>query len=135
MSDDPNDISALTPGHFLIGTPLLAPPEPEIQNPPVSLINRWQRLKALHQLFCVRWKHEYLHELHKRYKWKSPSDNLKEGMLVVIREENLPPNSWRLGRIERVVAGKDSLVRVADVRTERGVIRRPIVKLVVLPSN
>ena len=56
-------------------------------------------------------------------------------MLVVIREENIPPNSWRLGRVERVIVGKDSLVRVADVRTERGIIRRPIVKLVVLPSN
>ena len=30
MSEDPSDNSVLTPGHFLIGSPLLAPAEPEI---------------------------------------------------------------------------------------------------------
>ncbi|XP_065354992.1 uncharacterized protein LOC135949373 [Calliphora vicina] len=29
MSDNPTEISALTPGHFLIGAPLLSPPEPD----------------------------------------------------------------------------------------------------------
>ena len=56
-------------------------------------------------------------------------------MVVVIREENLPANEWRLGRIERLVMGKDHLARVADIRTLRGVVRRPIVKWVVLPTN
>ena len=44
-------------------------------------------------------------------------------------------NEWRLGRIENVLVGKDSLALVADVRTDRGIIRRPIVKLVILPTN
>ncbi|XP_051864344.1 uncharacterized protein LOC127566357 [Drosophila albomicans] len=68
MSEDPSDLLALTPGHFLIGGPLISVLEPPINQPATSILNRWQRLKALHQQFCFRWKDEYLKELHKRTK-------------------------------------------------------------------
>ncbi|XP_062127717.1 uncharacterized protein LOC133840077 [Drosophila sulfurigaster albostrigata] len=71
MSEDPADLLALTPGHFLIGGPLISVLEPPINQPATSILNRWQRLKALHQQFCFRWKDEYLKELHKRTKWQS----------------------------------------------------------------
>ncbi|XP_062143168.1 uncharacterized protein LOC133850923 [Drosophila sulfurigaster albostrigata] len=71
MSEDPSDLLALTPGHFLIGGPLISVLEPPINQPATSILNRWQRLKALHQQFCFRWKDEYLKELHKRTKWQS----------------------------------------------------------------
>ncbi|XP_075158044.1 uncharacterized protein LOC142231314 [Haematobia irritans] len=135
MSEDPSDLNALTPGHFLIGSPILAPIDPSIREAPMSLVNRWQRLKAIHQHFCIRWKDEYLKELHKRHKWQRPTENLKENMLVVIREENIPPNCWRLGRIVKVYPGRDSRVRVADVTTAKGLITRPITKLVILPID
>ncbi|XP_075162900.1 uncharacterized protein LOC142235535 [Haematobia irritans] len=135
ISPDPSYLVALTPGHFLIGSPILTPIDPNIRDTPMSISNRWERLKAIHQHLCARWKEEYLKELHKRYKWQKPSENLEENMLVVVREENLPPNVWRLGRITRVYPGNDGRIRVADVRTERGIITRPITKLVVLPSE
>lgn len=134
-SQDPSDLSALTPGHFLIGSPILVPIDPYLKDAPISISNRWQRLKVINQNLCMRWKEEYLKELHKRYKWQKPSANLEENMMVVIRDENLPPNSWRLGRISKVYPGPDARVRVADIRTERGTITRPITKLVVLPSE
>ncbi|XP_070064022.1 uncharacterized protein [Drosophila virilis] len=68
MSKDPTDLLALTPGHFLVRGPLLSATEPEIKENAASIINRWQRLKALQQQFCLHWKHEYLLELHKRNK-------------------------------------------------------------------
>ncbi|XP_075157895.1 uncharacterized protein LOC142231162 [Haematobia irritans] len=134
-SQEPSDLAALTPGHFLIGCPILVPLEPESNQSPISIQNRWQKIKALYQQFCTRWKNEYLKELQKRHKWKTPDSNLQEDMLVVVKEENLPPNSWRLGRISRIYMGSDGRVRVADVRTERGTITRPITKLVVLPHE
>ncbi|XP_075162902.1 uncharacterized protein LOC142235538 [Haematobia irritans] len=54
MSQEPSDFDALTPGHFLIGSPVLAPIEPNIREAPMSLVNRWQRVKAIHQHFCTR---------------------------------------------------------------------------------
>ncbi|XP_059217544.1 uncharacterized protein LOC131994722 [Stomoxys calcitrans] len=131
-SASPSDLTALTPGHFLIGTPILVPLDPEYSQAPISIQNRWERLKAIHQHFCSRWKDEYLKELQKRYKWQKSSDNLKVDALVVIRDENLPPNCWRLGRITKVYHGSDNRVRVADILTQKGLITRAITKLVVL---
>ncbi|XP_075167709.1 uncharacterized protein LOC142239833 [Haematobia irritans] len=69
-SDNPNDFSPLISGHFLIGTSMLAPAEPDISGQDVTLANRWQRLKIISQYFCMRWKSEYLNDLHRRTKRK-----------------------------------------------------------------
>ncbi|XP_062122497.1 uncharacterized protein LOC133836179 [Drosophila sulfurigaster albostrigata] len=135
MSEDPSDLLALTPGHFLIGGPLISVLEPPINQPATSILNRWQRLKALHQQFCFRWKDEYLKELHKRTKWQSPTRNLRIGDMVVIKEDNLPSNEWRLGRVLTTCPGTDAKVRVVDVLTARGTIRRPVAKLILLPMD
>lgn len=133
MSDNPDKLVALTPGHFLIGAPLLSPPEPLIEESTLSLVNRFRKLKALTHQFCVRWKEEYLFSLNKRYKWKYPQRNVEINDLVVIRHEKLPPTSWKLGRVVGIHPGDDGHVRVVDVRTDQGIVRRPVVKLVVLP--
>ncbi|XP_065362054.1 uncharacterized protein LOC135955625 [Calliphora vicina] len=95
-SDDPNDLTPLTPGHFLIGTPLLTPAELDVSSESLTLVNRWKRLKIIYHPFCQRWKTEYLGELHRRYKWKFPQENVKVNDLVVLKDNNLPPNEWKL---------------------------------------
>jgi len=70
--EDTTDLLALTPGHFLVGGPLLSIVEPEVKVESKSILNRWQHLKSLHQQFLTRWKDEYLKELHKRNKWQVP---------------------------------------------------------------
>ncbi|XP_043062956.1 uncharacterized protein LOC120321436 isoform X2 [Drosophila yakuba] len=135
MSEDPSDILALTPGHFLIGGPLLVPAEPPTAGEASSILNRWQRLKALGQLFASRWKAEYLKEFHKRTKWQIPTRNMSEGDMVIIKEDHVPSYGWRLGRVQRVYPGSDDKVRVVDVRTARGILKRPISKLVFLPVD
>ncbi|XP_065355004.1 uncharacterized protein LOC135949382 [Calliphora vicina] len=134
-SDDPTDLSPLTPAHFLIGTSLMTPPEKDLQNENLTLTNRWKRLKIIYHSFCQRWKTEYLRELHRRYKWKYQSENLKVDDLVVIKDSNLPPNEWKLGRITKTYFGHDKNTRVVDIRTANGIITRPITKLVVLFHN
>ncbi|XP_065355901.1 uncharacterized protein LOC135950281 [Calliphora vicina] len=134
LSESADCLDVLTPGHFLIGGPLLAPPELEISEAPVSIINRWQRVKAINQRLCMRWKDEYLKDLQKRHKWKFMQRNIEIGDMVVIREDNLPTNEWRLGRVQKVHIGKDGHVRVVELKTARGLVTRPVVKLVVLPT-
>ncbi|XP_037828346.1 uncharacterized protein LOC119616154 [Lucilia sericata] len=72
MPDNPSEPIALTPGHFLIGSAILASPEPTIYESSISIVNRYRKLKALIHQFCKRWKEEYLVTLHKRYKWQHP---------------------------------------------------------------
>nr|XP_041632606.1 uncharacterized protein LOC121502840 [Drosophila kikkawai] len=134
MSEDPTDLLALTPGHFLVGGPLLATVEPEIKGASTSIINRWQHLKALHQQFRLRWKEEYLKELHKRTKWQVLTRNLEVGEMVIIKDDNLPSNEWRLGRIDSVFPGPDGHVRVVNIRTARGIVKRPVAEVVLLPG-
>lgn len=131
VSEDPSDVTALTPGHFLTGKPIMAFPEPKSDN--TSVANRWQKLKALQQQFAIRWREDYLKSLHKRYKCKNSTPNRKPGDLVVIIDDSLPPNEWMLGRIEATRDSSDNHVRVADIRTATGIITRPVVKLCYLP--
>ncbi|XP_059217643.1 uncharacterized protein LOC131994781 [Stomoxys calcitrans] len=133
ITEDPSDLTALTPGHFLKGAPLLAFPEPT--SPKLSLVNKWLKLKALHHQFALRWKEDYLKTMHKRYKWQRQSPNLNINDLVVVIDDLLPPHEWRLGRIVKTYPGPDANVRIADVRTEAGIINRPISKLCYLPLS
>lgn len=56
--------------------------------------------------------------------------------MVIVKEENLPPLKWKLGRIQEVLPGKDELVRSVIVKTQAGVYKRPITKLgLLLPTN
>ncbi|XP_073811776.1 uncharacterized protein [Musca autumnalis] len=134
-SDDPNDLSPLTPGHFLIGSPLLTPAEPDLSEENITITNRWERLKILPQILCQRWKAEYLKELHRRYKWKRQQDNVRLNDLVIIMDDRVPQNEWKLGRIIGLFPGQDNNIRVVDLKTSNGVIRRPITKLIPLLSE
>ena len=46
------------------------------------------------------------------------------------------PTKWPLGRVVQTFSGKDDLVRVADVKIQRGAFKRPIHKVaLLLPSE
>ena len=83
MSDDASSLEALTPGHFLVGGPLLAPTEEPPIGTPESIINRWLRVKALAHEIAMSWKDEYLATLHARTKWRTPQMNIRIGDLVI----------------------------------------------------
>ncbi|XP_068147830.1 uncharacterized protein [Drosophila tropicalis] len=133
MSEEPTDCLALSPGHFLVGGSLLSFTEPEIKDLVPPIINRWQRLKAESQHFCTRWKEEYLKELHKQNMWQFPCKNLEVGDLVVLKDDILPFNEWRLGRIHQTYSGSVGNVRVVDLLTSRGFVKRPVAKLIFFP--
>jgi len=49
---------------------------------------------------------EYHTSLPERTKWQLEDDNLKLDTLVVLKEPNLPPSKWILGRIQEIHAGQ-----------------------------
>jgi hypothetical protein len=65
--------------------------------------------------------------------WIKKKPNLSPGDLVILKEDDLPPLKWSLGRVIEVYPGEDGLVRVASVKTACGVWRRAISKLCPLP--
>ncbi|XP_076232928.1 uncharacterized protein LOC143178274 [Calliopsis andreniformis] len=134
LSNDPNDLTPLTPGHFLIGEALTALPQPDLLHLRQNRLNKYQLLQQMMQHFWKRWQRDYLTELQQRNKWKENSSNhISVGMMVLIRDDNLPPLRWKLGRIVDLHPGTDGVVRVASVRVADGIIKRPVVKLYILP--
>jgi hypothetical protein len=131
-SDDPEGMTALTPGHFLIGRPLTAIAEPVFADVRSTYLTRWQLIQQMSQHFWQRWSKEYLTTLQQRTAKKDRS-HIAVGQLVLIREDSLPPLQWLLGRVTEVKPGQDGLVRVVVLRTKGGTIERPVVKTCVLP--
>lgn len=58
LSDDPDDITALTPAHFLIGGTLKTTPEPDLVDEPCNCLTRWQLLQQMRDHFWLRWSQE-----------------------------------------------------------------------------
>ena len=136
LSNDPNDLSALTPGHFLIGHPLTAPVEKDHTAISSNRLSRWQLIEACRQHFWRRWSKEYLTTMQSRAKWQHTSAKVPEvGTLVVLKDDNLPPLQWPLGRITQLHPGNDGLVRVVSVRHKGGVVKRAITKVCALPID
>lgn len=129
MSSDPNDLLPLTPAHFLIGRPLVAPAYKNITTASTSYLNRYERVEQMRQTFWQRWAKEYIGELQTRTKWQTNKDTLAPNTLVLIKEDNLPPLKWLLGRITRTFPGTDGLARVAEIKTRNGITRRNYQKL------
>ncbi|XP_041631681.2 uncharacterized protein [Drosophila kikkawai] len=128
-----NSLDPLTPAHFLTGAPYTALSEPCRLDMQINRLERWNQLQAMVQGFWKRWHMEYLTSLHERTKWHLETENLKIDTLVVLKEPNLPPSKWILGRISEVHAGSDDKVRVVTVKTAHGFYKRPITKIAVLP--
>ncbi|XP_031634329.1 uncharacterized protein LOC116347753 [Contarinia nasturtii] len=134
LSDDAKDMQALTPGHFLIGEPLIAPLPFRIDPKPTSTgIRLWKERQLMVQHFWDRWKNEYLVTLQERKKWRKEKENIKIGQLVILKSENFPPSSWAMGRICELLPSKDGLVRTVIVETATNKFKRPVQKLCILP--
>lgn len=134
LTDDPNDLEALTPGHFLIGRSIMTHPlSDQVDNCNDNRLTLWGQEQKISQTFWRRWKDDYLLTLQKRYKWYKVRENIKPGDLVIVFDENRPPTVWPLGRVEQVHPGKDGFVRNVTVKTAAGIKLRPIQKLCVLP--
>ncbi|XP_063911125.1 uncharacterized protein LOC135128161 [Zophobas morio] len=136
LSNDPNDLEPLTPGHFLIGSALTDLPEPCLLAIKENRLTRWQRVEQLRQTFWRRWTAEYLTQLQPRNRWSQRNANsISKGSMVVLRDENTPPLMWRLGRVVELHPGKDNVVRVVSLKTSSGVVKRAVNRICVLPVD
>ncbi|KAJ0180229.1 hypothetical protein K1T71_003633 [Dendrolimus kikuchii] len=132
---DSDGFEVLTPGHFLVGEPLLTVPEQNYESQNITSLRRWQLTQRMMQNFWRRWSQEYLTTFLHRYKWASQSPEPNIGDLVLVKEEDLPPSRWLLGRIIAKHPGSDGITRVVSLRTKASVIKRPTSKICILPIS
>lgn len=134
LSSCPTDLTSLTPGHFLIGEALTASPEKDYTSITPNRLDRWRRVQQFSQHLWKRWSKEYLSQLQVRYKWASEKGpKISVGSVVLIRDENLGPAQWKLGRVFKVNTSPDGVTRTACVRTAKGEVQRAVRNLSPLP--
>ncbi|XP_055633459.1 uncharacterized protein LOC129773830 [Toxorhynchites rutilus septentrionalis] len=133
ISNDPADPLVITPAHYLIGRPLIAPAEPSLEDIKANRLDRWQHLRLMREHFWRAWNQDYLNTLQPRKKNLQVMPNVREGMIVLLHNRTQPPLHWKLGRISAVYPGSDGLIRAVDVSVDGSIFRRPINKISILP--
>lgn len=119
-----------------MGTNSSTIPEEDVQNIKYNRLSQYQRLNQLIQSFWSRWKKEYLCELQGRKKWQQGNQRLlQENDLVILKEDNAPPASWKMARITAVHPGADGIVRTVTLKTSQGTFIRPATKVCLLPMD
>ncbi|XP_058828580.1 uncharacterized protein LOC131688387 [Topomyia yanbarensis] len=133
LSDDPEDLDVLTPGHFLVHRPLTAIVEPSYEEIPTNRLSQWQTIQEFIRRLWKRWSSEYLSGLQQRTRWTHERNDVHIGTMVLVKDDHLPPMKWRFGRIVDTTPGPDGHVRVVNIRTKDGIYQRAITRICVLP--
>ena len=131
VSSDNKDLSPLTPNHLLTlkGSPRC---DGDFTNNDLYCRKRWRHVQYLADLFWKRWKCEYLVNLQKRDKWRNIEQNLKIVDIVLLVDDTLPRCHWSLGRVVSTEKSSDGMIRKVKVKCNKGIVQRPISKLVFL---
>ena len=128
VSANANDLTPLTPNHFLCQLGGSLSPQ-ALKDQVINPRKRWQRIQQLLSQFWKRWQREFLPTLNSRRKWFEPQRNLQEGDVVLVIEPHTSRGEWPLGRITETHPGEDGMVRVAKVRVDKREFLRPINRL------
>ena len=130
VSDDPEDLTALTHNQFLLGrenasAPFI--PSSERYNYKRKSIKTAQ---VYADMIWKRWTREYLRQWKQRLKWsKEHVRNLEKGELVWLVDDSVKRCEYILRLIIEVNTGNDVVVRSARVKMAHGELNRPVVKL------
>ena len=139
-SDDPRDLSAITPFMLLTLRKSAALPDlgynrkrTSLEQLAVNPVKRLQHVRNLSTDFWRRWSTEYLTTLQKRSKNVVETPNLQKGDMVFLTDERLAPLLWPLARVTDVFPGNDGQVRTIRVKTKTGEYNRVAFKARKLP--
>ncbi|CAH2099405.1 unnamed protein product [Euphydryas editha] len=135
ISPSDENVDPLTPGHFLIGEAPVTVPCPNISDAKMTHLTRWQYGQKLINDFWSRWQSEYLTSLQQRTKWVKGMPEFNIGDIVLIKQPNLPPGKWALGRIVDKHPGSDGMTRVYSLKSGDSITKRCVSKLCYLPID
>uniref|UniRef100_A0A2H1VMV3 SFRICE_041469 n=1 Tax=Spodoptera frugiperda TaxID=7108 RepID=A0A2H1VMV3_SPOFR len=129
VSVEPHSDESLTPNHFLLGASSNLPTIGAYDDSDAYLRKQWRISQRLADLFWKRWVREVLPDMRPRTKWHLEQRPLQVGDLVLIVDPDSPRNVWPRGRVQAVMAGRDGRIRVLDIKTKTGVLRRSAARI------
>ena len=124
LSGESDDLKPLTPLMFIHEIREIGTPDIDIINQ-IDLSARFKRKQEIMEHLRKRFRKEYLSQLILKGKCKEPR-KLKVGDVVIVGDDTHKRIDWPLARIERLIEGRDGVVRVALLRTSMGQFSRPI---------
>jgi hypothetical protein len=90
LSNEPHSSNYFSPGHILIGDPLVLLLTTNLTDVKSNRLSRWQLYQ---QQFWKRWSADYLNELQQRQRWQKPTPNLRPGEVVLLKDDNTIPTT------------------------------------------
>lgn len=140
ISTDSETPTVLTPS-MLLTQKAGAVPAPEGTFDMKNICKKqWQHVQSLADAFWKRWRQEYLSVLQARKKWTSDKENIKEGNVVLVKDDLVKRNEWPIGLITKCIPSEDKKIRKVEVKVvKQGTPRvylRPVTQLILLlPLN
>jgi hypothetical protein len=126
ISNDVNDLIPLTPAMFLADIKQTG--TPDVDKIDHRELNRRVRYcQKLKEDLRKRFRSEYLGVL--MMKSKRSTRNLKVGEVVIVETDDKRRLNWPLAVVEELVPGRDGQVRLAKLKTNSGIILRPVQKI------
>ena len=119
----------LTPSHLIVGRRILSVPSRSSSDEvgqteeTVTLTRRAKFLQRTLDHFWNRWRSEYLTQLREYHRYSKRANSIRKvqvGDIVCLHDNKIPRQLWRLGKVERLLPGRDGQVRSAVVRVKSG---------------
>ena len=139
----------LTPSHLMTGRPILSPDhlchssEDDIDTGCSLLNKRACHVNRTIDSFWKRWTREYLLELreaHRHHCGRSGTSPIAVNDVVIVCSKDQPRGFWKIGRVKKVLVGRDGQIRGATVRVaskgrQASTLNRPIQLLYTLEAR
>src|SRR5207237_2301256 len=127
VTEDQEDLIALTPAMFIQDQQVVA--FPELESLDVEELRvKYQKIAQLRKELRQRFRTEYLGLLIQKSKDKKYEEH-KVGDVVLVSSDNKKRMEWPIAIIMELVPGKDRIARVAKIKTSGGIMLRPVQRL------
>ncbi|XP_071580713.1 uncharacterized protein [Temnothorax nylanderi] len=133
ITEDSEDLIPLTPAMFLCEISEVSVPDLD-QLEKSGLRGRYRHLARVREMLKERFRKEYRAELVHRGKLPT-SRPVKPGDVVLIGSDNRKRLEWSLGRVLRLLPGRDGIPRLVQLKLSSGELIRPIQRLYLLEAD
>ena len=119
----------LTPNVMMFDQPVVIPEMTETDDDgEQDLKKRYKHLRACKDRIWRRWTDEYVRQLRERHNLKHNTKemNLTEGDVVIIKGDEKNRSHWKTGIVERLINGRDNVVRAIRLRAGKSYLERPV---------